>query len=134
MAAHVLYRNIDSRPAGFSRFWLQDVLRQRLGFQGLVFSDDLEMEGAGIAGSVPERATLALQAGCDVVLVCQSQAAMMAVLDEVKWRQNPASQLRMVRMHGRAAPNRVQLQADPRWHEAVRQVVDYDEPHTLDLI
>jgi len=134
MAAHVLYQQIDPDPAGFSTFWLQDVLRQRLGFQGLVFSDDLEMEGAGIAGSVPERATKALRAGCDVVLVCQSREAMAAVLDEVELGQNPASQLRMVRMHGRPAPNRVQLQADPRWRQVVRQVLDYDEPHTLDLI
>jgi beta-N-acetylhexosaminidase len=134
MAAHVLYRHIDSQPAGFSPFWLQEVLRRRLGFQGLVFSDDLEMEGAGIAGDVPERATRALQAGCDVVLVCQTRAAMTATLDGVKIANNPASQLRMVRMHGRAAPNRVQLQADPRWRQAVGQVLDYDVPHTLDLI
>jgi beta-N-acetylhexosaminidase len=134
MAAHVLYSHIDAQPAGFSPFWLQEVLRRRLGFQGLVFSDDLEMEGAGIAGSVPERATRALQAGCDVVLVCQQRAAMAAVLDNVDIAHNPASQLRMVRMHGRAAPKRVQLQADPRWRQAVTQVLDYDVPHTLDLL
>ena len=134
MAAHVLYPEIDSRPAGFSTFWLQEVLRGQLGFQGLIFSDDLEMAGAGIAGSVPERARLALGAGCDVVLVCQSREAMAAVLDQVGLTHNPASQLRMVRMHGRAAPNRVQLQAHPRWRQAVSQVLDYDEPHTLDLI
>lgn len=134
MAAHVLYPQIDPQPAGFSPFWLQEVLRRRLGFQGLVFSDDLEMEGARIAGSVPQRAATALQAGCDVVLVCQTRAAIAAVLDELDVAHNPASQLRMVRMHGRAAPNRVQLQADPRWRQAVSQVLDYDEPHTLDLI
>jgi len=134
MIAHVLYENIDANLAGFSPFWLRDVLRQRLGFQGLIFSDDLEMAGATVAGTVPERAERALAAGCDVVLVCQTQQAMATALDGMKPYNNPAAQLRMVRMHGRAAPRRVQLQADPRWQQAVKQVLAYDEPHTLDLI
>ena len=134
MAAHVWYKNIDDQLAGFSRFWLQEVLRRRLGFQGLIFSDDLEMEAASVAGTVSERAERALTAGCDVVLVCQTRQAMTATLDGLQPRHNPTAQLRMVRMHGRTAPKRVQLQADPRWQQAVRQVLAYDEPHTLDLI
>jgi len=134
MAAHVWYKNIDDQLAGFSRFWLQDVLRRRLGFQGLIFSDDLEMEGASVAGTVPERAERALTAGCDVVLVCQTQQAMASTLDGLAPKHNPTAQLRMVRMHGRAAPKRVQLQADSRWQQAVNQVLAYDVPHTLDLI
>ena len=134
MIAHVLYENIDPQLAGFSRFWIQDVLRQRLGFQGLIFSDDLEMEGASIAGSIPERADLAIAAGCDVVLVCQTQQAMASTLDGMAQKHDPASQLRMIRMHGRGAPNRVQLQSSGQWQQAVEQVLGYDEPHTLDLI
>jgi beta-N-acetylhexosaminidase len=134
MIAHVLYENIDSQLAGFSRFWLRDVLRQRLGFQGLIFSDDLEMEGASVAGTVPERAERALAAGCDVVLVCQTRQAMASALEGMGPYYNPAAQLRMVRMHGRPAPKRVQLRADPRWQQAVERVQAYDEPHTLDLI
>jgi beta-N-acetylhexosaminidase len=101
MPAHVIYPQIDSLPAGFSRRWIGEILRGRLGFTGAVFSDDLSMEGARVCGSVAESGQAAIDAGCDFVIVCNSAAAADAVLGGLKWRATPTFEDRLLRLRPR---------------------------------
>ena len=104
MMAHVIYDQVDAMPAGYSNLWIEQVLRKQLGFDGIVFSDDLSMSGAESVGGYAERAQAALQAGCDILLVCNNASGADQVLEALAGYSNPTSQLRMIRMHGVPSP------------------------------
>lgn len=118
MPAHVLYANCDAKPAGFSKFWIEEILRKHLQFSGVVFSDDLSMAGAGFAGNISERARAALAAGCDMILVCNAPAHLDAVLEAVADLCNPESSPRLLAMRGRYHVDRGELFQSRAWQES----------------
>ncbi|WP_288366281.1 beta-N-acetylhexosaminidase [uncultured Acinetobacter sp.] len=99
MPAHVIYDQVDPHPAGFSPFWIQEVLRKQLGFDGVLFSDDLTMQAACVAGGADARLKAALDAGCDMGLVCNDRAAACLALDAIATYALP-NQDRLSRMRG----------------------------------
>ena len=123
MPAHVIYPAIDSHPAGFSRIWLKSILRARMGFDGMIFSDDLSMEGASVAGGITERASAALSAGCDMVLVCNNPKAADQLLAELRFEMPAVALARLARVHGKGGPESpAKLQHDRAYLDAVADV------------
>jgi beta-N-acetylhexosaminidase len=123
MPAHVIYPKVDDKPAGFSKVWLQQVLRRHLGFNGVIFSDDLSMEGAVVAGTVTQRAMAALQAGCDMVLLCNRPDLADELLDSLEGDMPAVGLARLARMHGGHQPvDMTTLHEDAEFMQAVHQV------------
>lgn len=133
MTAHVVYPAIDPQPAGFSRFWLQQVLRQRLNFQGVIFSDDLSMGGAEWAGSYTDRADMSLQAGCDSVLICNQPEQAVTVVEHLENYNNPASSMRLARLHGQCKINWHELCENSQWQAAVETIKACETEPWLDM-
>ncbi len=133
MPAHVIYDKVDDKPAGYSSYWIENILRQRFGFQGVIFSDDLSMEAAGVVGGFGERADAALKAGCDMALVCNHLDGAIEAAEYIKGYSNPTSQLRLVRMHGEHEISWAQLKQNKHWQQVSQQVVALNDSPELEM-
>jgi beta-N-acetylhexosaminidase len=133
MVAHVLFPAVAPEPSSLSRRWIQNALREELRFEGAIFTDDLSMGGAKEFGDVVQRATAALDAGCDVLPVCNDRPAVAKLLDELNHEPQPSSHLRLVRMRGKAAPEREELLAGEPWRGAQDLLARSAQPPALKL-
>jgi beta-N-acetylhexosaminidase len=133
MVAHVLFPAVDSVPASLSSRWIRDVLRGDLRFQGVVFADDLSMGGAAAAyGDIVTRARQALAAGCDMLPVCNNRASVVTLLDRLHVEPEPASRLRLVRMHGKGVSSQ-ELTSLPEWKRSRELLARCTAAPTLNL-
>jgi beta-N-acetylhexosaminidase len=92
LASHILFPEIDNKPAGYSKIWLQDILRNRLGFHGTIFSDCLSMEGANISANYTDRVLAAREAGCNFTLLCNQRKGVIEVLDNIAYQSHMVSE------------------------------------------
>ena len=125
MMAHVIYDQVDAQAAGYSHHWIDTVLRRQLGFEGVVFSDDLSMSGAETVGGYPERARHSLEAGCDILLLCNNPEGADEVLESLQGYANPTTQMRMVRLHGQNS--QAQLFDGKEWNSACEQLEMFNQ-------
>ena len=118
MIAHIVYSETDALPASFSTYWIKEQLRSSLGYDGAVLCDDLSMKATESMGSMPQRARLALEAGCDMVLVCNDRPAASATVASLQEYSDPLSLVRLARLHGTGKVQRESLLASEEWHIA----------------
>lgn len=133
MLSHVLYPEIDSLPPSLSAAWVQQELRGRLGFDGAVITDDMSMKATASFGSMAERTRMALDAGADMVCICNDRPAAAESVASLAGYSNPPSLVRLARLHGRAGGDYARLVDDPEWQSAVERLARWSERPPLEL-
>jgi beta-N-acetylhexosaminidase len=133
MLAHVVYAEADPQPAGFSPYWIREQLRSQIGFDGAIFCDDLSMKATRTFGSMPKRAALALEAGCDMVLICNDRPAAQATVATLRDYSQPTALVRLARLHGTCTSLRETLRASVAWEEAVESLSSWLSRPILEL-
>jgi len=127
MPAHVIYSEVDPKPACFSSHWLQSILRTQLGFQGVIFSDDLSMTGAKAMGDIRSRAQEALGVGCDMILCCNDVKSLDELLDTLPQKSSPDKNRRIQSMLcTKQELNFRALKHLPRWQKVNQQITSLD--------
>ncbi|GHB74557.1 beta-hexosaminidase [Psychrosphaera saromensis] len=127
MPAHIRFSAVDDNPVGYSEYWLQTVLKQKLGFNGVIFSDDLSMVGAGEHLSYAEKALKAVTAGCDMVLICNDKNAVKQVLSELQHKVTD-KQSNALSLLSNTHIDLDELQASKRWRNAVNLAQAINQP------
>lgn len=124
MASHIIYSKVDPLPCGFSSFWLQTILRNKLNFSGAIFTDDLSMQAVKVIGSITERVQLALQAGCDGLLICNNRKDAICALDYLENTSplNKTTANRLQKLFPRRTLEPSLLRQNAAWHDAVNQL------------
>ena len=133
MMSHIVYAELDALPAGFSPYWIGEQLRGQLSFDGAVLSDDLSMRATASYGAMPERARRALDAGCDMVLICNDRPAARATVTSLRDYSNPLSLVRLARLHGTGGSSRETLLASDDWQDVTEQLAQWAARPVLKL-
>lgn len=134
MAAHIIFPKVDRLPVSFSRIWLQDVLRQRMGFNGVIFSDDLNMEGANISANYADRVLRAREAGCDFTLLCNNRKGVIEVLDSLPIAAHQISKEKWQVLQGDGSNVLTDFQVHQRWNVIQAELMKLDTQQESNII